>query len=48
MLIHETVKGVYKLIMAHAIPEDKELALKIKNAVQTLEDETQDVKYGPY
>ena len=28
MLIHETVKGVYMLIMAHAISEDAELAQK--------------------
>ena len=48
MLIHETVKGIYELIMAHAIPEDSELAKKIMSKTDTLKDEQQDVKYGPY
>jgi len=48
MLIHETVKGIYELIMAHAIPDDSELAKKILSKTDTLKDEQQDVKYGPY
>lgn len=48
MLIHETVKGIYELIMAHAIPEDSEMAKKILSKTDTLKDEQQDVKYGPY
>lgn len=48
MVIHETVKGIYDLILAHAIPSDPVLAQKIKSATYSLKDEQQDVKYGPY
>lgn len=48
MLIHETIKGVYSLIMAHSIPDDPELAQSIKNATASFSDENQDVKYGPF
>jgi hypothetical protein len=48
MVIHETVKGIYELILAHAIPEDPVLAQKIKDATYSLKDEQEDVKYGPY
>lgn len=48
MLIHETVKGIYELIMANAIPEDEQLAKKIMRETDTLPNEQQDVKYGPY
>ena len=48
MLIHETVKGIYELIMAHAIPEDSEMARKIMDETDTLKNEQEDVKYGPF
>lgn len=47
-LIHESIKGVYELIMAHAIPEDPEIAQKIKEATYGLNDEQQDIKFGPF
>lgn len=47
-LIHETIKGVYELIMAHAIPEDPEIAEKIKKATYGLKDEQEDIKFGPF
>ena len=47
-LIHETIKGVYELIMAHAIPEDSEIAQKIKDATYGLNDEQQDIRFGPF
>jgi len=48
MLIHETVKGIYELIMANAIPEDPELARRIMDETDTLADEKQDIKFGPF
>lgn len=48
MLLHETIKGVYDLIMAHAIPDDIDLASKIKKETHSIENEQEDVKYGPY
>lgn len=47
-LIHETIKGVYELIMAHAIPEDPVIAEKIKKATYGLKDEQEDIKFGPF
>lgn len=47
MLLHETVKGIYELIAAHAIPEDAELAQKIKINVSSFADEAEDFRYGP-
>jgi uncharacterized protein YpiB (UPF0302 family) len=47
MLIHETVKGIYQLIMSVAIPNDDETAQAIIDNTDTLEDEIEDLKYGP-
>lgn len=47
MLLHETVKGIYELIAAHAIPDDAELAQKIKINVSSFADEAEDFRYGP-
>lgn len=47
MLLHETVKGIYELIAAHAIPEDAELAQKVKINVSSFADEVEDFRYGP-
>ena len=48
MLIHETVKAIYELMAANAIPENEKMAKKLLNAVDSLEDEQEDIKYGPF
>jgi hypothetical protein len=48
MLIHETVKGIYELIMANAIPENEYLARRVMKETDTLKDEKQDIKFGPF
>ena len=48
MLIHEVVKGIYELIAAKAIPEDSVMANKILSKTDSLSDEQQDIRYGPY
>ncbi len=47
MLLHETVKGIYELIAAHSIPDDEELANKIKDNTTSFSDEAEDFRYGP-
>lgn len=47
MLLHETVKGIYELIAANAIPDDPELAQKVKINVSSFADEAEDFRYGP-
>lgn len=48
MLIHEVVKGIYELIAANALPEDAVTAAKILRKTDTLVDEQQDIKFGPF
>ena len=48
MLVHETVKGIYELIAAGAIDPDPVRAQKVLQATDTLSDEQQDIRYGPY
>lgn len=48
MLIHEVVKGIYELIAANAIPEDAVTATKVLKKTDTLKDEQEDIKYGPF
>jgi hypothetical protein len=48
MLIHETVKAIYELIMANAIPDNEYLAKRIMAETDTLKDEKEDIKYGPF
>ena len=48
MLIHETIKGIYELISSAAIPEDEELAKTVISNTDTLSDEIEDLRYGPY
>lgn len=48
MLIHETVKGIYELIMANAIPDNEYLARRIMAETDTLTDEKEDIKFGPF
>jgi len=47
MLLHETVKGIYELIAACAIPDDKEESETIISNTDTLSDELEDLRYGP-
>lgn len=48
MLIHETVKGIYELMAAKAIPEDPVMAEQLLKKTDTLKDEEEDIKYGPF
>jgi hypothetical protein len=48
MLVHETVKGIYELIAAGAIDPDPVRAQKVLDATDSLSDEQQDIRYGPY
>lgn len=48
MLIHETVKGIYELIAAAGIPEDEGIAQTVIMNTDTLVDEIEDLRFGPY
>lgn len=48
MLLHETIKGIYELIMANAIPENAEIARKVMEETDSLDNEKQDIKFGPF
>lgn len=48
MLLHETVKGIYEMIAAVAIPEDSTIASLIQMSTSSYEDEAEDFRYGPY
>jgi len=48
MLIHETVKGIYELIAAGGIDPDPVRAQKVLDATDTLADEQEDIRYGPF
>lgn len=54
MLLHETVKGIYELIVMssypsefEATPEDREMMETVFMNTDTLADEIEDLKYGP-
>jgi hypothetical protein len=47
MLLHETVKGIYELIAANAIPDDEEESEIIITNTDSLADEIEDLRYGP-
>lgn len=47
MLLHETVKGIYELISAEAIPDDEKLAKIIQLNISSFADEAEDFRYGP-
>lgn len=47
MLLHETVKGIYELIAANAIPDDEETAEIIISNTDSLADEIEDLRFGP-
>jgi hypothetical protein len=48
MLIHETVKGIYELMSHKVIPEDQTMAKALLSLTDTLKDEEEDIKYGPF
>lgn len=48
MILHETVKGIYELIMANAIPSDPAMAEKVLAETDSVKDEDQDIKYGKF
>lgn len=48
MLVHETVKGIYELIASGAIDPDPVRAQKVLQATDTLADEQEDIRYGPF
>lgn len=48
MLLHEAIKGIYKLIGTASIPDDEEEAGKVVANTGTLSDELEDLRYGPY
>lgn len=48
MLIHETVKGIYELIGSGAIPTDAFIAETVMMNTDTLQDEIEDLRYGPF
>jgi hypothetical protein len=47
MLLHETVKGIYELIAAAGIPEDKRTAELVMMNTSTMDDEAEEFRYGP-
>lgn len=48
MLIHETVKGIYELIASAAIHPDADVAKTVLLNTDTLADEIEDLRYGPF
>lgn len=54
MIIHETVKGIYELIMANALPNEDDSELKktmyrkVIAETDTLKDEHEDIMYGEF
>lgn len=47
MLLHETVKGIYELIISAAIPDDEETATTVLMNTDSIADELEDLRYGP-
>jgi hypothetical protein len=48
MLLHESIKGIWQLILANNIPSDEETAGIVVMNTDTLADELEDLRYGPY
>jgi len=48
MLLHEAIKGIWQLILANNIPADEETAGIVVMNTDTLADELEDLRYGPY
>jgi len=47
MLVHETVKGIYEIILAASIPENEELAKEVIQNADTFEQEIIGQRVGP-
>lgn len=47
MLLHETVKGIYELISAAGIPEDKRTAELVMLNTSSFSDEAEEFRFGP-
>lgn len=47
MLLHETVKGIYELIAAAGIPEDKRTAELVMLNTSSFADEAEEFRFGP-
>jgi hypothetical protein len=47
MLLHETVKGIYELIAAAGIPEDKRTAELVILNTSSFSDEAEEFRFGP-
>ena len=48
MLLHEAIKGIYELIASAGIPQDEESAETVLGNTDSLADEIEDLRYGPY
>ena len=48
MLLHEAIKGIYELIASAGIPEDSDTAETVLGNTDSLADEIEDLRYGPY
>jgi hypothetical protein len=48
MLLHEAIKGIWQLIISAAIPEDITVSDVVIENTDTLADEIEDLKYGPF
>lgn len=48
MLIHEAVKGIYKIILSAGTPENQDVAELVVMNTDTIADELEDLRYGPY
>jgi hypothetical protein len=48
MLLHEAIKGIWQLIISAAIPEDITVSNVVIENTDTLADEIEDLKYGPF
>ena len=47
MLLHETIKGIYNLIISLSIPTDPNVSEIVIMNTDTLADELEDLRYGP-
>lgn len=48
MLLHEAIKGIWQLIISAAIPEDVNIATQVIENTDTMADEIEDLKFGPF
>ena len=48
MLLHEAIKGIWQLIISASIPEDVSIATQVIENTDTMADEIEDLKFGPF